>query len=169
MLIYLIGYMGSGKSTIGKKLAARLGYDFIDLDKMIEHKYKISIPDLFSRYDEGAFRKLEKETLHETFKLKSKVISTGGGTPCFYNNMDLINKNGLSVYLKMHPKSLYERLIKSKKKRPLIADKPPDEILNHITKHLSEREFYYNQSKMTFKGENLDIKELKKSIKNQIL
>jgi len=167
MLIYLIGYMGSGKTTVGRKLAAKLGYSFHDLDKQIEHKFKITIPDLFAKYDEGAFRKIEKETLLDTFTLSNTVISTGGGTPCFFDNMEMINKHGLSVYLKMHPKSLYERLIKSKKKRPLIADKPPDEILDHITNHLSEREFYYNQAKMTIKGESLDISELTKSIIHQ--
>jgi shikimate kinase len=81
MLTYLTGYMGSGKTTAGKKLADRLGYTFIDLDKYIENKYRITIPHLFARYDEGAFRKLEKETITETFKLKNAVISTGGGTP----------------------------------------------------------------------------------------
>lgn len=164
MLIYLIGYMGSGKTTVGKKLAVRLGYSFLDLDKKIENKYKISIPDLFTKYDEDIFRKLEQETLHDTINLTNTVISTGGGTPCFYNNMELINKHGLSVYLKMHPKSLCDRLIKSKKKRPLIANKSPKEIMDHITNHLSEREFYYNQSTMTIKGESLDIAELSKSI-----
>jgi len=168
MLIYLIGYMGSGKTTVGKKLAARLCYSFLDLDKKIENKYKITIPNLFTKYDEETFRKLEQETLHDTINLTNTVISTGGGTPCFYDNMELINKNGLSVYLKMHPKSLYERLIKSKKKRPLLANKSPEEIMEYIGKQVSERESFYLQSNLVIKGESMDISKLVESITNHM-
>jgi len=132
MLVYLIGFMGSGKTTVGKKLAGKLGYDFIDLDEMIEKKYRITINNIFNKFDENAFRLIEQETLTETFKLKNTVISTGGGTPCFFNNMQLINKYGISVYLKMHKQSLYDRLINSKTKRPLLTEKTPNEILNYI-------------------------------------
>jgi len=168
MLIYLIGYMGSGKTTVGKKLAAKMDYSFLDLDKMIEHKFKITIPDLFAKYDEKTFRKLEQETLLDTFTLANTVISTGGGTPCFYDNMELINKNGLSVYLKMHPKSLYERLIKSKKKRPLLANKSTEEILKHISMQVIERESFYLQSNLMIKGESMDIRKLVESITNHM-
>lgn len=158
--------MGSGKSTIGYKLAKNLNYAYVDLDYLIEEKYRITIPDLFAKYDEGAFRKLEKETLQETFDLSTTVISTGGGTPCFYENMKLINKNGLSVYIKLNPITLNERLLKSKKKRPLIAKKTPEEILEHINIQLAAREFYYNQSKMIIDGLSIDIDQLSNSIKN---
>lgn len=168
MLIYLIGYMGSGKTTAGKVLAEKLDYTFLDLDKHIENKYKINIPDLFAKYDEGAFRKLERETLHETFKLKNTVVSTGGGTPCFYKNIESINKNGLSIYLQMNPKSLYERLARSKKKRPLLVEKYPDEILDHITNHLETREKFYNQAKMIVDGEDLDIEDLGKRLQKEV-
>ena len=168
MRIYLTGYMGSGKSTIGKKLATKLGFLFIDLDNLIESKYRITIPDIFSKYDENAFRLVEHKTLQDTFTINNVVISTGGGTPCFYNNISLINQHGFSVYIQMHAKSLYDRLINSKKKRPLLADKSADEILDHIEKQLGERESYYLQSKLIIKGESLDIDKLVESITNHM-
>jgi shikimate kinase len=157
MRIYLTGYMGSGKSTIGKKLANKLGFLFIDLDSLIENKYRITIPDIFNRYDEDAFRLVEHQTLQETFTYSNAIISTGGGTPCFYNNMELINQNGLSVYIQMRERSLYDRLINSKKKRPLLDDKSPEQIMAHIKKQMTEREPYYLQSKLVIKGESLDM------------
>lgn len=162
MLIYLIGFMGSGKTTVGKKLATQLDLDFIDLDLFIEEKYKISIPDIFDRFDESVFRKIEHETLMETKSFQNTVISTGGGTPCFYNNMDIINANGTSVYLKLHPKSIQKRLLESKKKRPLVMNKGEDELFNFIQLKLEEREQYYEQAKYTIKAENLEIADLVK-------
>lgn len=166
-LIYLIGFMGSGKSTAGKKLAAMLGYSFIDLDSMIENKYKITIPDIFSRFDEAAFRRVEHETLKQTFGLQNHVIATGGGTPCFFNNMELINLNGYSIYLKMHPKSLYDRLIHSKKNRPLITGQPGEKVLDYIEEQLWKRNYFYNRAKHTVKGEGLRIDELADFLKNK--
>lgn len=152
--------MGSGKTTIGKKLATRLGFLFIDLDGFIENKYRITIPELFNKYDEDAFRLVEHQSLQETFSFSNAVISTGGGTPCFYNNMELINQYGISVYIEMHKKSLYDRLINSKKKRPLLTDKSPEQIMNFIHNQLAERESFYKQSKLIIKGESIDIDKL---------
>lgn len=160
--------MGSGKTTIGKKLANRLGFLFIDLDKQIENKYHITIPDIFNRFDENAFRLVENQTLQETFKFSNAVISTGGGTPCFYNNMELINQNGLSIYIKMHEKSLFTRLIDSKKKRPLLENKSPEQIMEFIQNQMAEREPYYLQSKIVIKGESLIFNDLVQSIYDQI-
>jgi shikimate kinase len=158
--IYLIGFMGSGKSTAGRRLARLLGYSFTDLDAMIESKYHITIPDIFNRYDEAAFRKVEHETLKETFALDDHVISTGGGTPCFFNNIEIINKHGTSVYLEMHPRSLYTRLMNSKKRRPLIDNRQPDEVLAFIGDELNKREVHYRKAHHIVKGENLDVQEL---------
>lgn len=166
MRIYLTGYMGSGKSTIGNKLATKLGFLFIDLDNLIENKYRITIPDIFSRYDENAFRLVEHKTLQDTFTMNNVVISTGGGTPCFYNNMSLINQHGFSIYIRMHVKSLYNRLIDSKKKRPLLADKSAEEIMDHISKQLTERESFYLKSNLVIKGESMGINKLVESITN---
>ena len=116
------------------------------------------------KYDENAFRLVEHNTLLETFTFHNAVIATGGGTPCFYNNMELINQHGFSIYIQMHKKSLFDRLINSKKKRPLLADKSAEEILDQIEKQLGEREFYYLQSNLVVKGESLDINKLIDSI-----
>ena len=159
-LIYLIGFMGSGKSTAGKKLAKKLQFSFTDLDDMIEQKYRITIPSIFSRFDEAAFRKIEHETLKQTLSLNKHVISTGGGTPCFYDNIGLINQNGISVYLHLKAKSLYSRLMNSKKKRPLLAQKPPEKVLDFINKKLNEREFFYKKAHLTVEAESLDFNEL---------
>ena len=166
MLIYLIGYMGSGKTTVGKKLAGQLGFSFIDLDTRIEEKYHTSIPDLFKRFDEKAFRLLEKKVLEETLGYTNTVVSTGGGTPCFFGNMDKINHHGLAVYIKMNPQSLLKRIINAKKKRPLIDQKPPDKIFKIIEDQLTNREVFYNQAKIITKGENIDIAELSEKIKS---
>jgi shikimate kinase len=166
MRIYLVGFMGSGKTTVGRKLAAILGYDFIDLDDFIENEYKISIPRIFEKYDENAFRKIEHKSLKRCSDYENTLISTGGGTPCFFNNMELINNSGFSVYIRMHPKSLYNRLISSKKKRPLLKEKSPEEIMAFIEHSLKVREPFYNQAALTVKGEDIKpetiIEEIRK-------
>ncbi len=165
--IYLIGFMGSGKTTCGKKLASRLGYDFIDLDEMIENKHRITIPNIFSKYDENTFRLIEQNTLKQTFDLQKHVIATGGGTPCFFNNMDLMNASGLTIYIRMHPKSLHQRLKASKKKRPLIEQRPEGEVLTYIEEMLNRREVFYNQARIVVKGENLDINDILKKLQEK--
>lgn len=152
--------MGSGKSTVGKKLAAKLNLNFVDLDDLIENKYKISIPQLFQKYNEEAFRVIERECLFSTFENESTVISAGGGTPCFFDNMDQINNIGISVYLKLHPKSLCNRLVNARKKRPLLNDKSSEEILHYIENHLKLREPFYEKASITVKGENIDVEDL---------
>ncbi|MFA8299748.1 MAG: shikimate kinase [Hyphomicrobiales bacterium] len=164
MKVFLIGFMGAGKTTIGKKLARLLNYTFIDLDKVIEDEYKITINSIFERYDEKAFRKMERKMLFSTLKNKDVVISVGGGTPCFFDNMDIINKNGLSIYLRLHPKSAYTRLINSKKTRPLVNELEEEELLQYITNKLKERERFYLKAKMVVKGESLNEKQLAKWI-----
>ncbi|MBC34926.1 MAG: shikimate kinase [Bacteroidetes bacterium] len=165
MRIFLIGYMGSGKSTVGRKLATRLGMDLIDLDDYIESKYKIAIHDFFEKYDEAAFRKIESDMLIEVSQKDNLIISTGGGTPCFNDNIEIINKSGLSVYVKMHPKSLYTRLINAKRIRPLVRDLKGDELLTRIENHLAERSQFYEQAHLTVKGEDIDLDQLIEKIK----
>jgi shikimate kinase len=168
MLIYLVGYMGSGKTTAGLKLAVKMGYAFADLDVMIENKYKITIGQFFSKYGEPVFRKIERETLIDTFSYTQSVIATGGGTPCFSDNMDLINKHGISVYIKMPVKALEQRLLFSKKKRPLFAGKSDNEILDLIKQQMIIREPYYLKSGLITDGINLDTGLLLQSIGNLI-
>ncbi len=168
MLVYLIGYMGSGKTTVGKKLSRKLNYRFVDLDAFIENKYRISVSGLFEKYDEKAFRLIEHEALKETFEMPDTIVSTGGGTPCFYNNMEQMNRNGFTVYLKADSKSLYHRLSDSKKMRPLLKGKTPDELLTHIENQLREREPFYLKSAEVVKGESIDMSEFADRITKRI-
>lgn len=164
MLIYLTGYMGCGKTTNGLKLAVKMGYTFADLDVMIEGKYKITIDQFFAKYGEPAFRKIERETLIETFSFINTVIATGGGTPCYADNIEMINKNGISIYLKLAEKALYQRLIQSKKKRPLLMGKTDEEIMDHIRLQMKIREPYYLKSCLNAEGINFDIVRLIENI-----
>jgi len=158
--IVLIGFPGSGKTTIGKKLAKMVNYEFVDLDKWFETKYHISISDFFTKYGEIPFRVSEHQLLAEVLLMENVVVSTGGGTPCFHGNMDLIVAQAVSVYIKLSPNSLHDRLIHSKKKRPLILNKSEEEILHYINEKLTEREKYYNRATYSIKGESLSMEEL---------
>ena len=158
--------MGSGKTTVGKKLARKLGFQFIDLDDMIERKYKIEVREFFQKYDEKSFRKVEHDTLKLTFQLSDAVIATGGGAPCFFNNMELINQNGISVYIEMSNLSLFHRLSNSKRPRPLVKNKSQEELKQFIKVHLEERLPYYSRAQMTIKGENLDMDNLVEKVNN---
>jgi len=157
--------MGCGKSTVGKKLAKLLNYEFLDLDTYIEETYQLTIPFIFERYDEKAFRTLEQSSLKKTLSKNNCVIATGGGTPCFYDNMDWMNDNGITIFIQMHPKSLHQRLINARKKRPLVEQKSADEVFNYINKELKIRNTYYQQAKLTVKGENLQASEIAYQIK----
>jgi shikimate kinase len=160
MRIILIGFMGSGKSVTGKKLAAKLDCDFFDLDNLIEERYKMTIPALFAKFGEEQFRKLESKALKEILKTDNYVLSCGGGTPCFNNNMKLIKKAGISIYLKMTPKALSNRLARSYKKRPLIKDLPKEQLPDTIEIMLENRERFYNQSNITVNGLSLKMDDL---------
>ncbi len=151
--------MGSGKSTAGKKLAKKLGLKFMDMDEVIEREQGMSVPEIFERFGEDEFRNLERALLHEIIQQDDLVISTGGGVPCFYNNMDLINKNGISIYLKMHPADLADRLDKIKADRPLLKNKSGSQLIRYIKQKLKEREKYYLKARFIVDG--LDVKEEK--------
>ena len=158
--IYLIGYMGSGKSSALKQLGKLLSWETYDLDHLFEERYKISVQDFFHKYDETAFRKLESQLLKETVKYENAIIATGGGTPCFYDNMEWMNANGTTIFIKVSPKTAVNRLIDSKKKRPLIEGKSEQELLEYVEQHYSERMPFYEKAHITVKGENLDAKEI---------
>ncbi len=160
MRIFLIGYMCCGKSTAGRKLARKLNLQFIDMDDYFEEKFRISVPDFFIKYGEGLFRKLESKVLLELAGYDDVVISTGGGTSCFNENMKLINNNGISVYLKMSIKSLHSRVLSARKKRPLLSEIKKEELMEYISDQLSEREKYYKKADYTVKGESVDIEEI---------
>jgi len=162
MIITLLGYMGSGKSTIGVQLAAVLGYEFIDLDNFIEEKERLSVNDIFKFKGEIYFRKIETLYLNEIItKYTNVVLSVGGGTPCYSNNVDLINSDETkSIYLKLSAKSLSDRLFLEKENRPLISHLQSKEALHEfIAIHLFERQNYYQQASNSVSTDNLSVKE----------
>ncbi|HLN20508.1 MAG TPA: shikimate kinase [Bacteroidales bacterium] len=158
--VYIVGFMGSGKTTAGKKLANIMGSGFYDLDKVIEQKSGMDIPGIFAHHGEDYFRTLEAEILRELSVIKDGIISTGGGAPCFRDNMDFMCSDGITVYLKMTPAQLRERILNSKTERPLIAGLGREDLLSFIEKKLAERERFYNMAEIVFDGFDPDIRKL---------
>ena len=149
MKVFLVGYMASGKSNLGRKLAHIMKLNFIDLDQFIEKKTNKTIPYIFRTEGEDAFREMEMESLKEiTTTQDNFILATGGGTPLFYQNMDYMNKQGKTVYLKVENKVLVERLKNAKKNRPILTEVPNSELPDFVKKEIKEREKYYNQAKV---------------------
>jgi|SRR5690554_5975349 len=145
--VFLIGFMGAGKTSIGKKLANSFGLPFLDVDSLLVEKHKMSINDFFQKYGEKAFREEETRVLKEIIATYSEaIIAVGGGLPCFNENMTLINKEGISIYLHRPAKELFARLRNKKEDRPLIRDLSDDELLAFIEGQLLKREQFYNQA-----------------------
>jgi len=154
--IFLIGYMGSGKTTVGKLLAARLGYSIVDMDAHIEEKQFKTVSQIFAEKGEDEFRLLEKKCLHEVSEFENVIISTGGGAPCFFDNMDYMNAHGLTIYLKHTPAQLAERLEASRtNKRPLLANRKGEELCRFIAEGLAKRESFYENTSHSVSG-NID-------------
>lgn len=160
--IFLIGFMGSGKSTLGSRLARKMGYAFVDMDHLIAETAEMSIPEIFSEHGESIFRKWEHDILLELCEKEKIIISTGGGAPCHGDMMDIMNARGTTLYLKLSPTALKDRLIKSKTERPLIAGKNEEELLAFIQSKLAEREAYYSRAQYTADGMNLSLDCLSK-------
>lgn len=153
--------MGCGKSTLGKKLANKLNKPFFDLDEEIEKKEGVSINELFEKNGEDNFRKREREVLMDIISANENfVMSVGGGTPCFYKNMDLIKQSGTSVYLKYNAGILASRLINAKTTRPLISKLSEVELKAFISLKLNEREVFYNQSTFIIESNNINVKDV---------
>lgn len=166
-LVFICGFMGCGKTTQGKKLAKELGYYFIDLDDYIEKQREMTITELFQEVGEEAFRKIETEALQECIDGNLKaLIATGGGTPCFNDNMKLMLNSGKVVYLKMDPKALYNRLFNAKGDRPLINGKENEEMFLYIENLLKVREEFYNKAQIVTSGISVDINALKNEVLN---
>lgn len=146
MNIILVGYMGSGKTTLGKKLASRFGLTFIDTDRMIEQEEKSTIPELFSQHGENYFRELEKKFVLRLKEKDNLLISTGGGTPCFNNLMDELKAFGITVYLKRPAKELAHRILNSRKTRPLTDGKTEEELIRFIEAAIDERKVHYEKA-----------------------
>jgi shikimate kinase len=166
--IYLIGFMGSGKSTAGRNLASQLNWSFIDLDEKIQKMEEMKIPEIFSIKGESYFRKLETRALQELKSETDTVISTGGGTPCFGDNMDFMLSSGLTIYIKMTPVSLKKRLEGSSEDRPLLREIDSKDLQEYITSKLAEREKWYCRAEIIIDGDNNDLSDLLSLIKKQI-
>jgi shikimate kinase len=164
-LVYIIGFMGSGKSTAGKRLASSLGWSFIDLDRKIEERAGKTIPQIFSLDGEDHFRAVEADVLKSMGSLFETVISTGGGTPCHGDNMEYMLNTGLTVYLKMTPEQLTRRLLNSTGERPLLKNVPDDKLPLFIEEKLAYREKWYSRADIILEGIDLDISILCSRIK----
>jgi shikimate kinase len=150
--------MCCGKTTVGKRLASRLGFTFMDTDEVFSMVHKCSINDFFELYTEEVFRQKEQEILLQTKAMDNLVVATGGGLPYFFDNMQWILSNGVAIYIEMSPLALYSRLINSKTKRPLLSASP--DLQEDITKLLLQREPLYRQAHISVNGISLDMDDL---------
>jgi len=154
--IFLIGYMGAGKTTLGKAFARDLNISFVDLDWYIEERYHKTVGELFAEMGESGFRELEKMMLHEVGEFEDVIISTGGGTPCFFNNMDYMNEHGTTVFLEASPSVLHKRLCVATQSRPILQGKTEKELYDFIVEKLAERMQYYSLAQYTFNADELE-------------
>lgn len=156
--IFLIGYMGAGKTTLGRALARSLGLQFIDLDCYIEERYRKTISQIFAEKGEEEFRNIERRMLHEVGEFENVIISTGGGTPCFFDNVGYMNGQGTTVFLDVPVERLFIRLSIARAKRPLIKDKGDDELRAFIAEQLERRLPHYSQAQYAFAADKLEDK-----------
>ena len=150
--IFLIGYMGSGKSTMGRSLSALLNCELIDLDHYIEARYRRTVREIFDERGEDAFREIERNMLHEVGEFDNVIVACGGGTPCYFDNMDYMNEKGITVLLNASHEALMRRLSRprSKAKRPIIANKTDEELSQFIVEAIAKRALFYNRALIHF-------------------
>ena len=166
--ITLIGYMCAGKTTIGKALGKALGRTFYDLDWYIEERFHRKVPQIFSEDGEAKFRDIERRMLHEVAEFQGIVMSCGGGTPCFFDNMQYMNEVGRTFYLKASPDTLCTHLAMSRGERPLLKGKSPEELRTFVAEQVAERSHYYEQAQHTIDINVLDTFEKIDEICQQI-
>ena len=162
MRIYLIGYMGCGKSTLGHLLASTLELEFIDLDTFMEEKYFRTIPQIFAEEGEAGFRRKEKNVLHEVSAFDDIIVATGGGAPCFFDNMEVLNNSGFCIFLDVDTASLVNRLIHAKTERPIIKGKSPDELYHFIEEMMLKRRPFYEKARYIIKGNEIKPEQVLK-------
>ena len=162
MRIYLIGYMGCGKSTLGHLLASTLELEFIDLDTFLEEKYFRTIPQIFAEEGEAGFRRKEKNVLHEVSAIDDIIVATGGGAPCFFDNMEVMNNSGFCIFLDVDTASLVNRLIHAKTERPIIKGKSPDELYHFIEEMMLKRRPFYEKARYIIKGNEIKPEQVLK-------
>ena len=174
--VFLIGYMGSGKTTLGRVLAKAMGFSFIDLDWYIEGRYHKKVGELFAERGESGFREIESRLLREVGQMNDTVVAAGGGTPCFNDNIDFMRRSGLVVYLKASEEVLFDRLRQARSQRPLLRGKNDEELRAYLSETLDQRSPYYKQAHCVFDSSRLEsvkeidvaAQELKKIIYQQI-
>jgi len=166
MLIFLIGYMGSGKSFLARELAEKLGYNFLDMDELLVKGMGLPIQDCFELYGEEVFRYAEHELLSALVKEEQTVVATGGGTPCFYDNIELMNSAGTTVYLKVDDEILYQRLRDEAHERPILKGVQPSKLKEFISGNIEERQKFYKQAKIQFDPIGSSLMELVSLLKS---
>jgi len=165
MNVFLIGFMASGKTTLGSQLGALLGMRYVDMDEYIEQKNGNTIRKIFVTKGEEYFRNLEKEALSDLAKENGVIVATGGGSACFHNNIDVMNSHGLTVYLKVSTEELVRRLEATKVDRPLLWGKSNDELTVYITEMLKIREPFYSKAKVIIPSDNPDAADIAAVVK----
>ena len=165
--IIIIGYMGAGKTTVGRALSLELGIPFYDLDWYIESRMRKTVKQLFDERGEEGFRRIERNMLHEVAEFENVIVSCGGGTPCFFDNMEYMNQQGQTVYLQASPEVLYGHLLMGKSVRPLLLGKTREELLVFIKEQLKQREPYYSQARHILNVDLMDnYDKIKISVQN---
>ena len=154
--IFLTGYMGAGKTTLGKAFARELNVPFIDLDWYIEERFHKSIRELFAERGEASFRELERSMLHEVSEFEDVIVSTGGGTPCFFVFLVYMNRHGQTVFLDVHPDILFNRLRVATRQRPILQGKTDEELRSFIVEALDKRAPFYSQARYRFDAGRLE-------------
>lgn len=167
--ITLIGYMCVGKTTVGRDLARRLGLRFYDLDWYIEERYHTRVPEIFASHGESYFRDVERRMLHETAEFEDIVLACGGGTPCFFDNMDYLNQVSTTVYLHATPATILRHLKISRGHRPLLEGKSPEELQEFVEKQLGEREPFYSKAQIIEEIPPLDTRDKVSGIINDLI
>ena len=164
--VFLIGYMGSGKTTLGKAFARELKLEFIDLDWYIEARFHKTVSQIFAERGESGFREIERNMLHEVGEFEDVVIAAGGGTPCFFDNVDYMNRSGKTVFLTASDEVLFRRLKIGKAKRPLLANKSDDELMGTIKSALEKRLPFYEKATYRFDADMLESRsQIRESVR----
>lgn len=158
MTLFIIGYMASGKTTFGRALARQTGMQHIDLDFYIEQRFHSTVREIFATKGEDEFRRIEGAMLREVGEMEDTIISCGGGTPCFGDNLDYMNSHGLTVCLQASDDVIADRIIQAGNKRPLMAGKSREEILQTLQEHMEKRRPYYDRAQLIISGDRLENK-----------
>ncbi|QIA07033.1 shikimate kinase [Draconibacterium halophilum] len=164
MRVYLIGYMGCGKSRLGRLLSEHMGVQFVDMDDYIEERNCKTVPQLFADHGEEGFRERERKALEELAEFTDVIVATGGGAPCFFDNIDLMNKTGKTIFLNIDPAILADRLMNSKTERPLIKGKSREELVAFIDETLKKRKQFYSQAQFEITELDLSLDRIQEMI-----